>query len=324
MSSQPQAMRRLRPLTRVKPTREMVLLAILIVLVVVLSQMSADFLTVSNLLNTSRYFVESGLIALGMTLIIITGGIDLSVGSGLALTSVTVGFLYDVGVPLPVAIVLAILVGAAGGLFNSVLITALDLHPLTITLGTFALFRGIAYAVTNGESVSSFPGWFEYFGQFYIGPMPGQLLIFAVAAVAVAALLSGTRFGDYVYAIGSNEQASRFSGVPVARVKQAVYVLTGVLVAIAAIIYTSRVSTARANAGVGLELDVIAAVVLGGASIYGGSGTVTGTVLGVVIIALLRNGLLLAGLDSNWILVVVGLVLIASVFVNEYFRRRES
>ena len=310
-------------LRRIKFSREVVLLGVLIVLMVVMSLLSPLFFTVGNLLNTSRFFVEVGLMALGMTLIIITGGIDLSVGSNLALVSVAVGFSYAAGLPLPLAIVFGLVVGMAAGLFNGLFITLLDLHPLVVTLGTFALFQGLAYGLTKAEAISDFPGWFAYFGQAYFGPVPLQLFIFILAVVVVWLILSRTRFGRYVYAIGNNEEAARFSGVPVRKVKLALYAGIGLLVAMASVIYTSRVYTARGDSGLGLELDVISAVVLGGASIYGGSGTIGGTVLGVLIIATLRNGLVLAGVPGTWQVFVLGVLLLVAVFLNEFFRRRE-
>jgi rhamnose transport system permease protein len=310
-------------LRRVGFSREAVLLGVLIVLMVAMSLLSPLFFTVGNLLNTSRFFVEVGLMALGMTLIIITGGIDLSVGSNLALVSVAVGFSYAAGLPLPLAILFGLVVGLAAGLFNGLFITLLDLHPLVVTLGTFALFQGLAYGLTNAQAVSDFPAWFAYFGQAYFGPVPLQLFIFVLAVVVVWLILSRTSFGRYVYAIGNNEEAARFSGVPVRKVKLALYAGTGLLVALASVIYTSRVYTARGDSGLGLELDVISAVVLGGASIYGGSGTIGGTVLGVLIIATLRNGLVLAGVPSTWQVFVLGVLLLVAVFLNEFFRRRE-
>ena len=313
-----------RGLRGVRASRELVLLGLLVLLVIVLGQLSPIFFTLQNLLNTSRFFVEVGLIALGMTLIIITGGIDLSVGAALALVSVTVGMLAQAGVPLGVALLAGVAVGVAAGFFNGFMITRLDLHPLVVTLGTFALFRGLALGISEGGAVSSFPAWFEYFGQFFLGPVPGQLLVFLLAIAVVWVVLSRTPFGRYVYAIGNNEEAARFSGVPVRRVKVALYTGTGALVSLAAIIYTSRVTTSRADSGLGLELDVISAVVLGGASIYGGSGTIAGTVLGVVIIATLRNGLNLAGVETTWQVFLLGVLLIVAVFLNEFFRRREE
>lgn len=311
-------------LPRVNLPREAVLLGVLLVLMIVMSQLSPLFFTLQNLLNTSRYFVEIGLIALGMTLIIITAGIDLSVGAALAMVSVVLGFSYAAGLPLPVALVLALLAGLGAGLFNGLFITLLDLHPLAITLGTFAFFRGVAYVISDADAVSNFPDWFAFFGQAYIGPVPGQLILFVAVVAVVWLILSRTVFGRYVYAIGSNEEAARFSGVPVKKVKAAIYAGTGLLVGLAAIIYTSRVTTSRADAGLGLELDVIAAVVLGGASIYGGKGSIIGTVIGVLIISTLRNGLILAGVSSTWQLFLLGVLLISAVFVNEFFRKGEE
>ena len=305
-------------------SREVVLLGVLVAIMLVMAQLSPFFLTLGNLLDTSRYFVEIGLIALGMTLIIITAGIDLSVGAGLALVSVAVGFSFAAGLPLPLALVLGLLTGLGAGLFNGLFITRLDLHPLVVTLGTFALFRGLAYGLSDADAVSSYPAWFAYFGQAYLGPIPGQLILFVVAVIVVWIVLSRTSFGRYVYAIGSNEEAARFSGVPIWRVKLALYTGIGFLVALAAIVYTSRVSTARADSGLGLELDVIAAVVLGGASIYGGVGTIAGSVLGVLIIATLRNGLVLAGVPSTWQLFLLGILVISAVFLNEFFRKKEE
>jgi rhamnose transport system permease protein len=313
-----------RPLKVPQLTRERVLLLVLIAMIVLFSTLSPAFLSLANALNTSRFFVEVGLIALGMTLIIITGGIDLSVGASLGLVTIVVGFSFAAGVPLAVAIVLGLVAGIALGAFNSFFITVVNLHPLVVTLGTLALFRGVALVASNADAVSDFPGWFDYFGQYYLGPVPGQLFVFIAAIVVVWLILSRTSFGRYVYAIGNNEEAARFSGVPIRRVKFALYSGIGLLVGMAALIYMSRVSTARADSGTGLELDAISAVVLGGASIYGGSGTIGGTVLGVLIIATLRNGLLLAGVSGTWYPFLLGSLLIGATFVNEFFRKQES
>lgn len=304
--------------------REMVLLVLLLVLVGVMSGLSEDFLTLGNLLRTTRFFTDIGLIALGMTFILILGGIDLSVGSALALVSVTIGFSYQAGVPLGLAIFLGLAVGALGGWVNGAVSSLLGVHPLVVTLGTLSLYSGLAYGISDADAVSQYPAWFAYFGQYYIGPVPGQLFVLLLAIAVSWVILARTPFGRYVYAIGTNEEAARFSGIPVDRIKIAVYTATGFLVALAAIIFTSRVSTARADSGTGLELDVIAAVVLGGASVYGGIGTIPGTVLGVLIIAILRNGLQLAGVAATWQLFLLGVLLIIAVFINEYVRRRQA
>lgn len=302
--------------------REPLLIALLVVECIVLAQLSPFFLTVENLLATSRFFAEAGLIALGMTLVIITRGIDLSVGSLLALVSVAIGFSYQEGFPLAAAIAFGFVVGALGGLLNGMLVARLGLSALTVTLGTMALFRGLAFAVTDAGAVSTFPSSFDYFGQFYVGgEVPGQLVVLALAAALVGIVLARSWFGRWIYAVGHNELAARFAGLRVTRTTVAVYVITGLLVALAALIYTSRVSTARANAGMGLELTVIAAVVLGGTDIRGGIGTVAGTVLGVLILAMLQNGLALAGVPTAWSLVAIGVVLVIGVYINEAIRR---
>jgi ribose/xylose/arabinose/galactoside ABC-type transport system permease subunit len=311
--------------TLLTPTREKILALVLIVELIVFGILSPYFFTVSNLLDTSRYFSETGLIAIGMSLIIITGGIDLSVGSLLALVSVVVGFSMAAGVPLPVSIVLGLATGYLGGLFNGTLVTRLSLSPLTVTLGTMALYRGIAYAVSNSGAVSAFPDWFAYFGSYYVGGVvPLQLIVFVVVAAVVGLYLERGRFGRYIRGIGYNPRTTRFSGIDLNRVWTSAYVITGLLVAVAALIYTSRVSTSRANAGIGLELIVIAAVVLGGASIKGGSGTILGTVLGVLILAFLQQGLGLLGAPAALTLVAQGAVLLVAVFVNEFFRKRKA
>ena len=213
----------------------------------------------------------------------------------------------------------------AAGFFNSLFITFLDLHPLVVTLGTFALFQGLAYGLDGRAGRLGFPSLVRLLRPgIPAGRGAGPAHHLLVAVVVVWVILSRTSFGRYVYAIGNNEEAARFSGVPIRRVKVAIYTGIGLLVAIAAVIYTSRVYTARGDVGLGLELDVISAVVLGGASIYGGSGTIGGTVLGIVIIAILRNGLLLAGVPSTWQLFILGVLLLVAVFLNEFFRKGEE
>ena len=305
-----------------RPSRTAGLFVLFIVEITLISAVVPHYFSVYGLLDASRQFVEAGIIALGMTLVIITGGIDLSVGSLLALVSVTIGFGMQAGLPLWLAILAGVGVGTLCGFFNGLMITTLRLHPLVVTLGTFALFRGIAFAVSGAGAVSNFPAWFGVFGQTTIGGLvPVQLVFFVVLAAAFAFMLAHTRFGRYVYAIGNNEVTSRFSGLDTDRAKIAIYTLTGWLVSIAAVIHTSRISSARANAGYVLELTVIAMVVLGGTRITGGSGTILGTVMGVLILSYLQDGLLFAGVRSDWGLVVVGVFLIAGVFINEFFRR---
>jgi rhamnose transport system permease protein len=301
--------------------RANVLLVTFLLELIVLGLTIRGYLTISGVLETARTFAGPGLLALGMTFVIISGGIDLSVASLFALVSVAVGFGFRHGLPLECAMLLGVVVGMGGGLVNGALIALLRLHPFVVTLATMALFRGAAYAVSNAEAVSSFPVWFTNIGQFYFGGLiPAQLPIFIVATVAAWLTLNRTRFGRYVYGVGANETAVRFSGVSAARTKLGVYVLMGFLASLAAIVETARFSTARANAGIGLELPVIAMVVLGGTSITGGSGTIGGTVLGVLILSYLQDGLEFAGVRNDWSLIVVGVFLILGVFTNGLLR----
>jgi rhamnose transport system permease protein len=298
-------------------------LSLLLVLeLAVFSALKPAYLSVPGLLDATRAFVEAGLLALGMTVVIITGGIDLSVASLLALVSVTIGFSSAAGLPLPLAMVFGLFVGLCGGLLNGLIIAGLNLHPLVVTLGTMAFFRGLAYAVTNANAVSTFPDWFAALGQSYLGDLvPIQVIVWIVAVFAVWVLLTRTSFGRYVYGLGINERATVFSGINTLKVKVSVYALSGFFAAIAAMIQTSRVFTARANAATGLELTVIAMVALGGTRITGGSGSILGTTLGVLILGYLQDGLGFVGVRNDWALVVTGIVLVLAVFANEFFRK---
>jgi rhamnose transport system permease protein len=306
-------------------TQENVLFVILILIVITLTSLNDRFLTANNLLNMTRYFVEIGLIGLPMTLIIITGGIDLSVGSLYGWSVVMLGFSWAVwGLPLPAAIGVCLLTGLIGGLFNGWLVAEVGVPPLIVTLATMAIYRGLALGISQASSVSGYPDWFEFLGQGSLGPFPAQFVLLVGLTVIVLVFLARTSWGRFIYAIGNNERAARFSGIPVKQLKLAIYLLSGLMTGLAAFIFVSRVTTTRADAGTGLELDVIAAVVLGGASINGGEGSILGTTLGLVIIALLRNGLSLAGVRGDATVIVIGLVLILAVFLNRQLRGVEG
>lgn len=311
------------PLRAFTFSRTRALFLLLIVELLLLNVVAPGYASLSSLLDTSRIFVETGILALGMTFVIVSGGIDLSVASLLALVSVVIGMSFQAGLPLPGAMALGLLTGVAGGLVNGAAVAYLGLHPFVVTLATMAIYRGAAYAISNAAAVSDFPQWFTSIGQSYFagGLVPAQLPALVVAAVALWLLLERTKFGRRVYSTGANELATRFSGVSIVHIKLAVYGLMGGLVAVAAIIQTARVSTARANASMGLELPVIAMVVLGGTRITGGAGTVMGTVLGVLVLAYLQDGLASAGVRNDWGLVIVGGFLIVGVLANEVFRR---
>ena len=304
-------------------SQEGLLFVILLIIMFVLSRMSEQFLTTNNLLALTRLFVEVGLMTLPMTMIIITGGTDLSVGSMFGFTSVMLGAAWQYwGLPLPIAMLVALGFGILCGSFNGLLVTKLKIPPLIVTLATLAIYRGLAFGVSQARSVRGWSENFQFLGQGYIGPFPVQFLIWVVAAVAVALFLGRTAHGRYVYAIGNNETGARFSGIPVDRLKFALYAFSGFMAALAGIIFVSRVTTTRADAASGLELDVIAAVVLGGTSISGGSGSILGTTLGLLIISLLRNGLTLAGFKGDATVIIIGAVLVLAVWVNRLFARQ--
>ena len=251
------------------------------------------FGTLDRQFDILRHSCEIGLLALALTPVIITAGIDLSIGSLLGLCAILFGKLWhDGGLTIPVAAGLTLALGALAGGLNATLITALRLPPLIVTLGTYSLFRGLAEAITHGAiTYTDFPASFLFFGQERWLGLPTQAWIFLGVALGVGLLVHRTTFGRAFRTIGFSPEGARYAGLPVARRLALVYVLAGLIAAIAAIIYTARLGQAKADAGTGYELFAITAVVLGGTSIFGGSGTVHGTLLGVAAIAVLKNGL---------------------------------
>ena len=251
------------------------------------------FGTLDRQFDVLRHSCEIGLLALALTPVIITGGIDLSVGSLLGLCAILFGKLWhDAGLPIPVAAALTLGIGTAAGGLNAALITTLRLPPLIVTLGTYSLFRGLAEAITQGAvTYTDFPPGFLFLGQERWLGLPAQAWIFAVVAVAIWLLVHRTTMGRSFRAIGFSPEGARYAGLPVGRRLALVYVIAGGIAALAALIYTARLGQAKADAGTGYELFAITAVVLGGTSIFGGTGSVHGTLLGVAAIAVLKNGL---------------------------------
>jgi rhamnose transport system permease protein len=307
--------------------QEAILLAFLIIGALILSTRSQQFLEAGNLLNQGRLMAEVALIALPMTYIIITGGIDLSVGSTMGLAAIVLGYTWENFFDrdpnlLPVSIAIALGVGALCGLVNGLFIVRVGIPPLITTLATLALYRGLAEAISQNRSVRNYPEWFYDMGQGELFGVPSQLWVFVIAAVIFAIILARTPFGRSLYALGNNEVGARFSGLPVDRCKLIIYTVSGLMAALSGYILVSRVTTTRSDMGTGQELDVIAAVVLGGTSIFGGTGSIIGTVIGLILIQLLKNGLALAQVPGDATIVVVGLVLILAILVNKYIQRR--
>lgn len=306
-------------------SQEGVLLVILVLSVLLLSTQTDVFLTVDNLLNQGRLLTEIGLLALPMTYIIITGGIDLSVGSIFGLSAIMLGHSWQAwGLPLEAAIVVALLTGVICGFVNGLFIVRVGVPPLIMTLATLALFRGMALGISQGRSARGYPDWFLELGAGEVLGVPTQLWILVVAALVSAFILARTVFGRSLYAIGNNELGARFSGIPVGRNKLLIYTFSGFMAGLSGYIFVSRVTTTRSDMGTGHELDVIAAVVLGGTSIFGGTGSIAGTVIGVVLIQLLKNGLALTGVTGDATIVVIGTVLICAILINNFVQRRRS
>ena len=298
---------------------EAALAAVLLVEVAVFGVTTDYFLSVGNLFEVARFSTALGLLALAMTPVIVTGGIDLSVGSMMGLAAVVFGVAWhDWHWPVALAAAGALGVGLAGGALNAWFIARLGVPPLIVTLGSLALFRGIAEGITEGAiSYSGFPAAFHYLGQGYLGGViPAQVPLLVLAAIGFFVLLQKSAIGRSLYAIGFNMAGARYAGLPVRRRLALVYVLSGLAAALAAVVYVAHIGQARSDAGVGYELNAITAVVLGGASVAGGRGTIAGTLLGLFVLAVLQNGLQLAALPSELAGVLTGVILITAITID--------
>ena len=303
---------------------ESLLIVVLILECLIFTRTGTNFATQGNALEILKFSVEIGLLALVLTPVILTGGIDLSVGSVLGLCAVCFGkFWRDAGLAWPLAAGLTLGIGALAGGVNALLITRLRLPPLIVTLGSFSLFRGLAEALTKGvDNFTGFPPDFLAFGQgYYGGILPAQVPGFVVVAVAVWLLVHRTTMGRSFRAIGFAPEGARYAGLPVGRRLALAYILSGVVAALAALIYVARVGQAKADAGMGYELLAITAVVLGGTSIFGGVGTVPGTLLGVATLAVLKNGLQLSDQPSELAGILTGALLLAVLAGGAAFKQ---
>jgi len=293
-------------------------LAGLFAIVLVVSIMEPDFLTLNNLFNILRQVSINALIAFGMTFVILTGGIDLSVGSILALSSAFVAGLMTDGTSALIAVLAGLIVGAVMGALNGMVISLGKVAPFIATLATMTIFRGLTIVYTDGKPITGLSqgGWFELFGRGYFWIFPVPVLTMLIAFAVLYFILKKTTFGRYTYAIGGNEEAAKLMGIQVNKVKIMIYSLSGLMAALAGIILTSRLNSAQPTAGTSYELDAIAAVVLGGTSLSGGRGWIVGTLIGALIIGTLNNGLNLLGVSSFFQLVVKGLVILFAVLAD--------
>ncbi|EPP5772394.1 MULTISPECIES: ribose ABC transporter permease [Vibrio] len=292
----------------------------LLFLVVVVSFLNPNFFTVDNLLNILRQTSVNAIIAVGMTLVILTAGIDLSVGSVLALCGAFAATLVAMEVPVLVAVPTALLAGAALGAISGIIIAKGKVQAFIATLVTMTLLRGVTMVYTDGRPISTgftdTADTFAWFGTGYALGIPVPVWLMVVVFTGAWYLLNHTRFGRYVYAVGGNESATRLSGINVDRVKIGVYAICGLLAALAGIIVTSRLSSAQPTAGMGYELDAIAAVVLGGTSLMGGKGRIMGTLIGALIIGFLNNALNLLDVSSYYQMIAKAVVILLAVLVD--------
>lgn len=293
-------------------------LLVLVLLVVGMSILSPYFLTSANITNILRQSSINGMLALGMTFVILTKGIDLSVGSTLALAGVVAGSLATAADPYPIAIVVmaGLGVGAIAGLVNGTLVSYLSVPPFVVTLGMLSAARGVALIYTDGVVISNLSQGFRQLGTAFVMGVPVPVIFFALVFAICFIVLRYTPYGRHIYAVGGNERAARNSGIRYKRVKLSVYVICGTLAGLAGIVLTARTTSALPQAGAGYELDAIAAVVIGGASLSGGKGSIVGTLIGVLIIGTLNNGLDLLGVSSYYQQVVKGALIVAAVLLD--------
>ena len=291
---------------------------------IVLWVLTPYFLTVSNLLNVAQQTSINAIIAVGMTFVIITAGIDLSVGSIVAFSGVVLASALQAAVPLPIAILIGLVVGAFCGLVNGVLITYGRLPPFISTLGMMSVARGAALLYTGGRPISGFSSGFRYLATGEILHIPVPVIIMVLVYVIAHVVLTRTKLGRYAYAIGGNEEAAVLSGVNVKFYKAMVYGLSGMMAGLASIILTARLNSAQPIAGIMYELDAIAATVIGGTSLMGGEGRVIGTLIGALIMGVLRNGLNLLGVSSFVQQTVIGSVIIIAVLMDMALKKQRK
>lgn len=295
----------------------------LVVIFAAFAALTPIFLTAPNLLNVLQQSSINACIALGMTLVIVSGGIDLSVGPTAALSAVIAASLLVAGFPPSIAIMAALLTGMATGLFNGVLIAYAGLQPFIVTLGGLSLFRALALIFTGGNPIFGIPDEFRVLFTGEMLGVPNPVIIVAILAIAAWVVLNRTPFGEYLMAVGGNGEAAHVAGVPVRRTKIIAYMISGFLASVAALILTGRLGAAEPTMGTLWELDAIAAAAIGGASLMGGRGSIVGTILGAVILGALRNGLTLMNVQAFYQLLATGLIIIVAMLIDRATKGNE-
>jgi rhamnose transport system permease protein len=295
---------------------EFTLLVVLIIVFIVNTNLSSNFLKINNLIDTSLIFMEKSILALPMTLIIMTGFIDISIASIVAMTGVVLATCFNSGVNIWVSVIIALSVGLIAGLLNGVIITKLKIPSIVVTLGTMLFYRGIAYILLGDNAISGFPEKFGILGGAYnVTFIPIQLIIFIILVIIFGLILHKTTFGRQLYAIGNNEDACRYSGIPVDRIRVILFTIMGFVSGLCGVLLTSRIMSARPDIATGYELKVITIVVLGGVAIFGGKGSILGVTIATFIVGYLSYGLSIINIQSPIINIFIGLILIITLLV---------
>ena len=295
---------------------EWMLVAVFIIINIMNANLSPYYLSFTGIMDATITFLDKAFMVLPMVFIIILGDIDISIASITALSSVIMAVAYNMGLPMPLAILLGLSVGAICGFINGMLIVKFkELPAMIITLATMTIFRGIGYIILEDQAAGKFPSWYSYLGWGYVGPIPFMLIAFIVFAVLFGLLLHKTTFGRSVFGMGNNITACRYSGIKTDKIKVIVFTLMGMMASVTALFLISRTGSARPNVAIGYEMDVIAMVVLGGISTLGGKGRMIGAVISIFIIGLLRYGLGLINVPAQMLLIIIGIILIAAVTI---------
>jgi len=304
---------------------EWILLVVFIGVNIMNMYLSPYYMDFFNLRDATMAFLDKAFIVLPMVFVMILADIDISVASTVALSSVVMADLYQRGVPMEIAVVICLVVGTACGFINGLLIVKFkELSAVIVTLITMILYRGIAYVILENQAAGNFPEWFSYLGWGYVGEIPFIMIVFIAFAIVFGLLLHKTTFGKHVYAIGTNPTASRFSGIPVDRVKIIVFTLTGFMAAVTALFLTSKMGSTRPNIANMYELEVIAMAVLGGVSTAGGKGKMIGAIIAIFLVGLLRYGLGLINVNAQLQLIIIGGLLIAAVALTQVKRNKSA
>ena len=293
----------------------------LLLLMLVFFILSPYFLTVDNLLTVATQTAVIAIIAIGQTFVLITGGIDLSIGSNIALSAMVAGVFMRAGLPVPVAILAGLVTGMLSGTVNGIFVAFGKLPPFIATLGTMTIARGLSFTLTKALPIANLPKSFTVYGTDRTLGIPNQVIIMVVLFIIFGFILAKTKLGRHVYAVGSNFEAARLSGVNTRKVQMAVYIISGLLAALAGLIMAARIITAQPGSGDGYELDAVASSVIGGVSTMGGEGIMAGTFIGAFVIGVLRNGLNLISVSPYIQKIVIGIVIVASVFFDKIKRK---